>query len=180
VCSSITYNHPRCSKPRKYNLFQHPLWVSWVSLLAWHGFYLLGYIVNCHQNVLIIPWFQKWSHVINSPNNKELYLKIVGEWHSISSNDISVPLTWPTSLDKIFGVFIYGWPEETSLPNFCMSTEDPIMTSIWWWMIFLYDLQALLHWYTSSQQPIWAYPKEIRWIPHVETTFINKLLLVFS
>ena len=85
----------------------------------------LGYIVNCHQNVLIIPWFHKWSHVINSPDVKEFYLKIDGEWHNISSNDISVPLTWPTSLDEIFGVFIHGWPEETTLPNFAWVRNTP-------------------------------------------------------
>jgi len=62
---------------------------------------------------------------------KELYLKIVGEWHSISSSDIFVPVTGPTSSDEIFGVFVHGWPEETTLQNFWMSTEYPIITSIW-------------------------------------------------
>jgi len=54
-----------------------------VSIRAWHGFNPFGDIIHCHQDILILLGWQKWPHVINPPDIKELYLEITDEWHGI-------------------------------------------------------------------------------------------------
>ena len=178
VSASITYHHSRNSKTWKYYFFKHLLGVLCINSSTWHGFNPLGDISNCLQDVLIAFWLWKHAHVVDSPDIKELYLEVVGEWHGISWIDIPVPLTRSTPPDEVFHVFIYGWPKESTLLDLCMSAECVIMSSIWWWVTSFNDLHALFCRYTSSEQAIRADSKEVWRIPYLEMTFIDELPFV--
>jgi hypothetical protein len=91
-----------------------------------------------------------------------------------------VPLTCSTPLDEILRVFIHGWPEKSTLPDFCMSAECPIMSSIWWWVASFNDLDSFFSWYTPFEESVWANSKEVRLIPYMVTTLINELSFVLS
>ena len=131
VRSSITYHHPWYSKPWKYYFFKHLDRALVIRSSTWQGLNPLGNIINCHQDVLIIAGFWKWSHEINSPDIEELDLEIGCQGHGIFCVDVAVLLTCSTSSDKIFGVLIHGWPEKSALPDLCMCpAECSIMTSI--------------------------------------------------
>jgi hypothetical protein len=153
VGSSITNYHSGYSKSWKYGFFKHLLRVLGIRSMTWQGFYPFGDVVDYNQDILAISWLRRWPHVIDSPDIKELNLKVVGEWHGISGVDITVPLTWSTPLDKVLCILVHGWPEESTFLDFCIYSECSIMSSIWWWVTTFNDLESF-HWYTPSEQPI--------------------------
>jgi hypothetical protein len=60
-----------------------------------------------------------------------------------------------------------------------MSIEYPIMSSILWWVTLLNNLNDFLDRHTPSEQSISIDSEEVRWIPYVETTFINEFSFLF-
>jgi len=67
VRPSVTYHHPWCPKARKYDLMEHPSSMLGVGSTAWHCFYPLGHIINCHQDVYAVIGLWEWSHEVNAP-----------------------------------------------------------------------------------------------------------------
>ena len=134
VRTSVTYHYPWNSESWKNYFFKHLFWMYTVSIPAWHGINPLGDIIQCHQDIFILLWRQKWPHIVNPADTKELYLGIADEWHGIPWIDITMSLARATSPNKFSCVFIHCRLEESILPYLGLCSKRPIMPSIWWWM----------------------------------------------
>ena len=94
--------------------------------------------------------FWEWSHEVNAPYVEYLYLQVVVEGHCIAISDATLQLAFPTSSDEFFGVFVHRWPEESALPDFGLSAECSIVTSISGRMALFNDLYTLCHGHAPS------------------------------
>jgi hypothetical protein len=70
------------------------------------------------------------SHVVNPLDIEDFNLKIGGEGHGISCTNVTMLLTSWAPSHKILGILVHSGPKETTLPNFCIGTECPIVSSI--------------------------------------------------
>jgi hypothetical protein len=163
VSTSITNHHSWDSKPWKYHFFKHLLRVSGISSSAWQSFDTFGNIVDCHLDVFTVLRFQEWSHVINIPAIKQLDLEVVSEHHGISWINVAMLLTRSASSDKVLRVFIHGWSKESTLPNFCIYLECPIVSSIGWWVTTFNDFDSFFSWYTSSEHTLKRHESSHMW-----------------
>jgi hypothetical protein len=122
-----------------------------VSSSAWHCLYLLGYVVDDDQDVLIVLGLLERSHKVNAPHIKYFYLKVVMKRHCIASCDVSLKLALSTPPDKFLSVLIHRRPEESTLPDFGLCVEYSVVASVWCRVTFIDDLQSFCHRYTPPQ-----------------------------
>ena len=59
------------------------------------------------------------------------------------SSDPSLPLAALASFDKLLGVFIYCWPEESTLPDLGLCAECTVVSTIGRRVASLYNLEPL-------------------------------------
>ena len=72
--------------------------------------------------------------------------------------------SWATP-HEFFYVSIHVWPEESTLPNFCMGTEGSVVSSIRWGVTMLQNLVGLTYWWQNklSAQTLNSYGSSQRW-----------------
>ena len=162
---SVTDYHSRCAKPWKDNLMEHLTGMLCICRSAWHGFDPFGDVDYGNQDILASLGSYKRSHVVNTPNVKKFNLKIAVQGHCVASCDPSMPLAIWTSSDEVSSVFIHRWPIEPTLLDFRLSVKYTILTSIWCFMAFFYDLASFGRRYTMSEKPICTYSVQIWCIP---------------
>ena len=149
--ASIANHDSWNSKAREYCLLEHSFGAPWVGRNTRKCFYPFGHIVHNHQDVLALLWHRGGTHEVYSPYVKNFHMKVTLQGHSISGIDIPVFLTSWATPDEFFGVSIHVWPEETTLPNFCLGTDCSVMSSIRRGVTTLKNSSGLTKWDTATK-----------------------------
>jgi hypothetical protein len=133
---------------RPFVTYKHLASALGVGNSARKCFHPFGDVVHSDQDVLAIMGFFEWPHENNAPYVEQFNLMVVCEWHCIASSDATLHLAFSTSSNELSGVFIHYWPEETTLPNLCLSLECPKVASVGCGVAFFDDLYPFCCWYT--------------------------------
>jgi hypothetical protein len=177
---SIAYNHPWCSKMRKYNFMEHFVGVLGAGSSARNCLHPFGDVIHSDQDVLAIMGLLEWPHEVNAPYVEQFDLKVVCERHCITSSDAALHLAPLKPSNEFSSVFIHCWPKESTLPDLCLGSECSKVASVCCSVAFLYDLYPFCCRYASSQQTIYAYHIQVWVVPKVTSAPENELLLVSS